>query len=203
MNLARLSFIFALALAGVVGVGVYVWAGCGACGPAAAPSGAKPGIATTTPFNVLDVTGPAKGEKLCYICRYGGRPSVVIFTRTTTGHFVDLVKAVDKFVADHKEQRAAAFAVLLGEDNAANREALTKLAADHKLSIPLTIAADGAKGPSAYKLDSACATLALVANKNKVEAAFTVKCDAASCDNAQCSPAADVVAAADRLIGGH
>ena len=30
------------------------------------------------PFNVVDVTGPRAGEKLCYRCSYGSRPVVSI-----------------------------------------------------------------------------------------------------------------------------
>ena len=60
--------------------------------PAAAPalqaqtrdSGPKLGE-IVEPFDVYDVTGPNKGNELCYVCQYGISPVVCIFTRTTSG----------------------------------------------------------------------------------------------------------------------
>jgi hypothetical protein len=197
-----------LAVAGVFtlvvgGWAVWAYSGCGACGGHAA----KPvetqatTVATMTPFEVIDVTGPAKGKELCYICRYGGRPQFVVFTRTTDGHFADVAKAVDTFVAAHKDQRLAGFVVLLAENNEANRATLTKLAADHKLSIPLTIAADGPAGPKSYNLGNDFQTLVLVAHKNKVHNTIPLQCIAKTCGSKDCAKTETIAEAGKELLG--
>ena len=191
---------FALSLVGVVALSD---AGCGACGAAPEPQApSTPAVSATTPFQVLDVTGPAKGQKLCYICRYGGRPSLVVFTRRTDGHFPELVKAIDRSVADNKAARMAGFVVLLGENSEANRAGLTKLATDLGLTIPLTIAADGAKGPAAYGLDGHFDTLVLVSNRNKVLDSVALHCDAKQCDSKACAGIGRVAQAAAGMLKG-
>ena len=162
--------------------------------PATAP--AIPQVTQTTPFQVVDVTGPAKGTTLCYVCRYGGRPSLVVFTRTLDGHFPDVAKAAEKFVVDNKERRAAGFVVLLGSNTKANRDTLAKLADTHKLTIPLTIAADGPKGPADYKLGGNFDTLVLVTRRNRVQSSFPLQCTARRCARTDCAQTGDILAAA-------
>jgi hypothetical protein len=47
-------------------------------------------------FNVLDVTGPSKGESLCYRCKYGGRPVV---KAAEVAHLIGLVVVDGETVA--------------------------------------------------------------------------------------------------------
>ena len=193
-------------VAGVVAlavVGVAVWASAQCCGlPAAAPARkpAEAQVTSTTPFQVLDVTGPAKGQEVCYICRYGGRPSLAVFTRTMEGHFPEIARAVEQFVAENRKQRAAGFVVLLGENTKTNREALVKVADDHKLSIPLTIALDGPKGPKSYNLNGEFDTLVLVGHRNKVHSSFALRCIANKCEGKPCARTDEIVAAAERML---
>ncbi len=103
-------------------------------------------------FYVKDVTGPAAGEKLCYRCRFGGRPVVSIFAREVNDDLATIVKEIDKQVAQHQDQKMAAFVVLLGDDPAAAEGQLKALAKKHNIkNVPLTIF-DGKAGPSTYKI---------------------------------------------------
>jgi hypothetical protein len=177
-------FIGTLFVLAVAGTAAWTYAGCGACGPAAAP--ATTAITNTLPFPVHDVTGPATGKKLCYVCRYSGRPSFVVFTRTLDGPFPGAVKAIDTLVQENQAKKLTGFVVLLGANSDANRAKLTALAKEHKLTIPLTIAADGAKGPSNYKLGGDFDTLVLVANQNKVLDTVSLHCHAKACKSSAC-----------------
>ena len=182
----------------IVGLTAWAYAGCGTCG-AGATAPAKTAT-VTPPFTVHDVTGPAKGQSLCYVCRYGGRPSFVVFTRSTGGHVRHLAKTVDKLVTDNKAKRLRAFVVLLGENSEANRAALAALAKDHNLTIPLTIAADGAKGPKGYTLPKDFDTLVLVSHRNKVHNTITVNCAKETCGCTKCAKVADVLHAGKHLL---
>lgn len=203
--MAKKLLVLAGALGLVVGIAAWAYAGCGACGggaPAPAKTTGDVAITRTAPFDVHDVTGPAKGQELCYICRYGGRPSLVVFTRTLDGHLPETAKAIDRLVHKHKAQRLAGFVVLLGENTPAHRQRLARLATDHNLAIPLTIASDGKAGPKAYKLDGHWDTLVLVTHRNKVHKALTVHCHAKACSTEGCARTDQIVEAGTELLNG-
>jgi len=198
MATKRILVLAAGLLVAIVGLAAWSYAGCGACGGhAAAPTKTA---TVTPPFTVHDVTGPAKGQSLCYICRYGGRPSFVVFTRSTDGHVRHLAKTIDTFVAEHKAKGVRAFVVLLGENNEANRTKLAALAKEHGLTIPLTIPATGAKPPKGYPLPEGFDTHVLVAHRNKVHNTITVHCSKETCGCTKCAKVADVLDAGKRLL---
>jgi len=85
-----------------------------------------------------------------------------------------LVKAIDKFVAENRDKRAAGYVVLLDENNAANQAKLAELAKKQGLSVPLTIALEGAKGPGRYKLNPDVPITVLVAKRKRVLANFAL-----------------------------
>ena len=184
--------VFALVL---VGVGAYSYA-CATCGCSAK----KTTVAVTAPFTVHDVTGPAQGQDLCYICRYGGKPTFVVFTRRTDGHIRHLAPEIQKVVAANKAKGVQAFVVLLDENTKANRDKLAALAKDLELTIPLTIAADGAKGPKSYSLPARFDTLVLVANRNKVLSAVDVNCAKSACGCTTCGKVSEIAAASKTLL---
>ncbi len=96
-----------------------------------------------TPFNVKDCTGPAAGKTLCYYCRYGRRPVISVFTRQLSEQVVDLVKQIDAAVDKNRDQRMAAFVVVLGKDGFATEKQLKSLAEQQDITrTPLTIYRD-------------------------------------------------------------
>lgn len=103
-------------------------------------------------FLVEDVTGPAKGETLCYRCRYSGRPTVAIFAREMDDSVQDLVKQIDDAVAKNSDSKMSAFVVMLSDAPADCKGELEKVAASKKIEeTPLTVFKDS-KGPSPYKV---------------------------------------------------
>ena len=54
---------------------------CGAVIAEELKSGLQPG-SFPGPFVVQDITGPSKGESLCYRCKFGKQPVVSIFARS-------------------------------------------------------------------------------------------------------------------------
>ncbi|MFP6692680.1 MAG: hypothetical protein VB875_06670 [Pirellulales bacterium] len=91
-------------------------------------------------FLVRDCTGPASGKRLCYMCRYGTRPIVAVFTRQIDAKTADLVKRIDNVVKEKRTARLAAFVVLIDADTATAESKLKALATKRKISeTPLTI----------------------------------------------------------------
>ncbi|MBW3541546.1 MAG: hypothetical protein KY476_14860 [Planctomycetes bacterium] len=120
-------------------------------------------------FNVLDVTGPKKGESLCYRCRYGGRPVVSIFTRSIDDNLAKLVKQVDEQVGKNKDQQLSAFVVLLTDDPDAAEPKLAELAKKNGIEhTPLTIF-DGKVGPPDYKISEDAEVTVLMWKDNRVK----------------------------------
>lgn len=109
-----------------------------------------------------------------------------------------LVKAIDKFVDENKEKRAASYVVLLDENSPASQAKLAEFAKKEGISTPLTIALEGAQGPGAYKLKAEVPITVLVVRKNKVVANFAL---AASADaEGRKKEVADILAAAANAL---
>lgn len=105
-------------------------------------------------FNVKDVTGPNKGDELCYRCRYGNQPVVSVFAKELTDEVAQLSKELDTVVAKNRDQKMAGFVVLMSEDPDKSAPALAACADKHKISqMPLTTF-KGLEGPEGYKINS-------------------------------------------------
>ena len=107
-------------------------------------SGLQPGSFPGA-FGVLDCTGPAKGETLCYRCKFGNKPVVSIFARDVDENLAGLLKEVDGQIAKNKSLNA--FFVLLTDDPKGAEAKLTEVAKKHEIKNgPLTVF-DGKEGP--------------------------------------------------------
>ena len=110
-----------------------------------------------------------------------------------------VAKAIDKFVAEHKNDRMAGFVTFLAKDNKENRDKLKGLAKKHGISIPLTISIDP-KGPRRYKLNEAVPITILVSKRDKVKANFVLAGPAPSGAKAQAKEVEDILAAARKML---
>ncbi|MSR56260.1 MAG: hypothetical protein EXS05_01125 [Planctomycetaceae bacterium] len=129
---------------------------------------------TVPAFNVRDITGPAKGETLCYRCRYGAKPVVTVFTREMNDTVTDLIKKIDAKVGANKDKKMSAFVVVLTDDPDTVEPKLEKLAKDEKIeNTPLTIV-EGVTGPPEYKLskDAEVTVMMWVESEVKVNQSF-------------------------------
>lgn len=120
--------------------------------------------------------------------------------RTTDERLTRLVKAIDKFVADNKDKQMKGFVVLLGQVDEANQQKLRELAEKEKITIPLTLSVNGAKGPGSYKLDAKADVTALVTKGNKVAANFVLTLPAPTDAKAQEAEVAQIIEAAKKLF---
>jgi hypothetical protein len=126
-------------------------AACGVVSAAELQSGLPKGEFVPA-FTVCDVTGPQKGEDLCYRCKYGDRPVVSIFTRTVAPEVTELTKALDGVVAKNEDARMAGFVVVMTEDPDKVKPQLSEAATKAKIEkMPLTTF-KGPDGPAAYKI---------------------------------------------------
>ena len=103
-------------------------------------------------FYVTDVTGPSAGEKLCYRCQYSTRPVVSIFARGIDDSVKKLLKEIDGLVQNHRDEKMAAFVVLLSDEPTSNEAQLKATAKQSAiLNTPLTTYEDS-NGPRRYRI---------------------------------------------------
>lgn len=120
-------------------------------------------------FNVRDITGPEKGETLCYRCKYGSRPVVCVFAREATPEVLELTQKIDGVVGKNKDSKMAAFVCVLTEEPDAVEKKLETAAKDLKIAhTPLTII-EGATGPANYKLAKDADVTVMMWNESEVK----------------------------------
>lgn len=113
--------------------------------------------------------GVEKGEQLCYRCRYGSRPMVMVFARKTGGKVGKLVKELDAAVSANEDAELKGLLTLLGDDAEKLQARAAKVAErTGAKKIPVVVAKDNVTGPSAYKINEKAAVTVVVAKDSKV-----------------------------------
>src|SRR5579872_6945194 len=134
-------------------------------------SGLEPG---TTPgaFQVVDVTGPNKGKQLCYRCQYGVQPVMAAFINGDAVKSEALVADLQKIVDAHKKQGLKSFVVYMSGPGA--KDAILKVAADKKTTIPLVFLPKGTKEGdiAAYKISDGVKNTVLLWRGQSVKGNF-------------------------------
>jgi hypothetical protein len=126
-------------------------------------------------FTVTKIAGPddgvAVGADLCYRCKYGSRPMVLVFARNPDESLVELLHQLDEQVSKNESSEFKGLLVMLGEDESALKDVSKKFAEKAKLSnVPVTVASDYKSGPEAYKLSPEDELTVIVAKEGAVVA---------------------------------
>jgi hypothetical protein len=152
--------LLSLAAVGMLTVGAFA---------ASFSSGLKPG-ASVAPFDVVDVSGPNKGKQLCYRCQYGASPVVAAFIKADAPEAASLAAGIQKLTQDNTRLRS--FVVFMGGPE--TKAAITKIAAEKKITIPLTFLPEGPKAAdvASYQINPQASSTVLLWNKGEVKSNF-------------------------------
>ncbi len=113
------------------------------------------------------------GEKLCYRCRNGSRPQVMVFTKSTDKKVTELVKQLDEHIAKFEDEQLRAFVSVMGESKAAAEKSVKQLAESAKTkSVPFVVPVEFENGPENYALNPKAEVTIIVGNKSTVVANF-------------------------------
>lgn len=130
------------------------------------PAGGRVG-----PFDVVDVSGPNKGNELCYVCQYSGAPTVMAFVNgAELAKSGGLLTHMQKMVTQNAGLKA--FVVVVGGPE--TKPMIEGIAAKHHLSIPITFLPRG-KADAAlaqYKINPDARVTVMVNRQNRVLANF-------------------------------
>ena len=138
-------------------------------------SGLQPGQGIGA-FDVLKCSGAADdgvkvGAQLCYRCKYGARPMVMVFSRSNDENIAALAKKLDAAVAENADRKLAAFVNLLGEDREELESAATKLGNANKLAkVPVVVPVEFDNGPGDYGINPKADVTIILASGSKVKA---------------------------------
>ncbi len=115
--------------------------------------------------------GVEVGKNLCYRCKNGGRPQVMVFTRSADGKVAQLLQKLDSALAENTDKQLRAFVNVLGEDKAVATEHATSLAESTKVKhIPFVVPNEFENGPDNYGLNPDAAVTVILADGGKVKA---------------------------------
>ena len=116
--------------------------------------------------------GVKVGEELCYRCKLGNRPMVMVFARKSDKNLAKLIQDLDKVVSKNEEKKLGAFVALIGtKDEAKSKAIAEKLIKETEASnIAVVAAKDQPNGPESYKLDPKADVTVLICVKGEVAA---------------------------------
>ena len=176
---SKMNRLFKLALAAAVVAPLSIAsATAGDAGPAA---GTRLPAFTVEKVAGAESDGVPTGKSLCYRCKNGARPQVVVFTRSADAKVAELVKKLDAAVAAHKADDLKVFVNVLNSDVDAAKKTAAKMAQmTGAKNIPFVVPSDHATGPRNYKLGDGSLVITM-ANDSKVTGNVTAN-DAAEID---------------------
>lgn len=135
------------------------------------------------PFMVTKVAGAEDdgvepGEPLCYRCRYGRSPMVMIFTRSTDGSVGQFVRKLGSEIEAKKDYRLRGLVTMIGGDpSELTRKANTLANESNVKNIPFVVAKDSAHGPSDYHLKDDTEVTVVIVNYSQVVATHNFASD--------------------------
>ncbi|QDT08468.1 hypothetical protein [Planctomycetes bacterium K23_9] len=115
--------------------------------------------------------GVKEGKNLCYRCRNGRKPQVMVFTRSTDPKVAELVQKLDAAVTKNEDAALRAFVNVMGEDKDDVTETAKKFAAKTGAkNIPFVIPNEFENGPDNYGINAKAEVTVVLASNMGVKA---------------------------------
>ncbi|NND98167.1 MAG: hypothetical protein HKN47_12640 [Pirellulaceae bacterium] len=115
--------------------------------------------------------GVKEGKNLCYRCRNGRKPQVIVFTRSTDPKVAELVSKLDQAITENEDAKLTAFVNVMGEDKEDVTETATKFAAKSQAkNIPFVIPNEFENGPDNYGINAKAEVTIVMASDMGVKA---------------------------------
>jgi hypothetical protein len=119
--------------------------------------------------------GVKDGDQLCYRCKLGNRPAVMVFARKSDSSLANLVKQLDAVVSKNEEKKMASFVSLLGDKpddlKTEAKDLIEKTKAEH---VAVVVPVDNANGPSEYNINPHADVTVLIYRQGKVAVNHTL-----------------------------
>lgn len=142
-------------------------------------SGPEPGEGVGA-FDVTKCAGNANdgvaiGEELCYRCKMGSRPVVMIFARESDKELAKLVKELDKAVVKHEDAKLVTFVNLLGKDQKALSQKAKDFIKETKVeNVAVVVPMDQEGTEEQFHINKDAQVTVVLYNKNTVKASHAL-----------------------------
>ncbi|MFG0262354.1 MAG: hypothetical protein ACF788_08185 [Novipirellula sp. JB048] len=142
-------------------------------------SGLQPGQSVgafyVTKLAGAEEDGVAEGKNLCYRCRNGSKPQVMVFTRSTDPKVTELVSKLDAAIAKNADSKLTVFVNVLNEDKEDASKIAKQFASTTKAkNIPFVVPNENANGPDNYGINPKADVTIVMANEGNVKANYAV-----------------------------
>ena len=128
-------------------------------------------------FYTRVVTGPLMNRSVCYVCRSGQRPVVMVFLRSLDEEFKPLLKEVDRLVDRHRAEGLRSFGIFVSEDPSEAVSPVQTFSFDHKIVLPLTVASNTIAEPYCQNLNAKADVTVVLYEKRRVVERFAFRKD--------------------------
>jgi hypothetical protein len=116
-------------------------------------AGEKVGAFTVTKVAGNPDDGVADGRNLCYRCKMGQRPVVMVFARSADEKLAKLLKKIEEEVEEHQDEKLSSFVNMIGTDAESLKKAAADFVAKHGLKRIAFVVPDETKdGPPDLKI---------------------------------------------------
>ncbi|MEM9827610.1 MAG: hypothetical protein AAF958_13545 [Planctomycetota bacterium] len=121
--------------------------------------------------------GVAVGESLCYRCRFGSRPMMLLFLRdvkidgesSASAQWCKLLSQLDQEIAQENESGFRCLVTLLGKDSGILQDVARQLAKDAELTrLPIAVAKDTVSGPANVRIPADATAVIITAVDSQV-----------------------------------
>ena len=136
---------------------------------------------TVGAFTVTKVTGNpddgvADGRTLCYRCKMGQRPVVMVFARSADESFAKFLKKLEGELEEHADEKLTAFVNMVGTDADSLKKAAADFVAKHDIKrVAFVIPEDVQNGPPEFKISPDADVTVVLYVDRKVKANYAFK----------------------------
>ena len=115
--------------------------------------------------------GITDGQHLCYRCKTGAKPVVMVFARTADEKLAKLLKKVEAEVAEHEDKKMVSFVNMIGGDADSLKKAAADFVAKHDIKrIAFVVPDDVQHGPPDFKIAPDADVTVICYREGKVQA---------------------------------
>ena len=115
--------------------------------------GESVGAMTVTKVTGNPLDGVPDGKTLCYRCKMGSRPVVMVFARTADTGLAKLLKKLDEEIEEHQSAKLTGFVNMLGTDAESLKKETAEFVKLHGIErIAFVVPEESANGPTDYKI---------------------------------------------------
>ena len=120
--------------------------------------------------------GVEDGLRLCYRCRMGSRPVVMIFARTADQPLAKLVNELEDEIKEHADAKLCSFVNMIGGDSDSLKNAATKFVKDNDIqNVAFVVPEDSQNGPDNLKISPEADLTVVCYKSSKVVSSHALK----------------------------